>query len=74
MCGPMVVCGNCGSNCCNGGTRGSYDPDHPCPDKCAGAYALQDAEGRQKWEEFQISPEYAEWEKTRTEWVESGGM
>lgn len=36
MCGPMVVCGYCGNNCCNGGTGDN------CPDKCASAYAMQD--------------------------------
>lgn len=33
----MVICGNCGNNCCNGGHG------EGCPDKCASAYAMQDA-------------------------------
>lgn len=35
MCGPMVRCGFCGNNCCNGGSGDG------CPDKCAAAYAMQ---------------------------------
>jgi hypothetical protein len=34
-CGPMVVCGFCGNNCCNGGSNDG------CPDKCASAYEVQ---------------------------------
>ncbi len=36
MCGPMVRCGNCGNNCCNGGSGDG------CPDKCDAAYAMQE--------------------------------
>lgn len=40
MCGPMVVCGNCGNNCCNGasGKTGSQSIDCDCDD----AYDMQD--------------------------------
>jgi hypothetical protein len=34
-CGPMVVCGYCGNNCCNGGSNDG------CPDGCASAYEMQ---------------------------------
>lgn len=37
LCGPMVRCGNCGNNCCNGGSGDG------CPDKCASAYEMQAA-------------------------------
>lgn len=37
MCGPMVVCGHCGNNCCNGGSN------EGCPDGCESAYAMQKA-------------------------------
>lgn len=37
MCGPHVVCGHCGNNCCNGGSGDG------CADRCAAAYALQDS-------------------------------
>ena len=36
MCGPMVICGHCGNNCCNGGSGTD------CPDRCASAYAMQE--------------------------------
>lgn len=32
----MIVCGKCGNNCCNGGTK----PE--CPDGCSEAYEIQD--------------------------------
>lgn len=35
VCGPMVVCGHCGNNCCNGGSN----PE--CPDNCQSAYEKQ---------------------------------
>ena len=40
-CGPMVICGTCGNNCCNGG----YGPDGKgtCPD-CPDAYLKQETE------------------------------
>lgn len=41
MCGPMVRCGTCGNNCCNGG-RGELPDGSPCPD-CHEAYEIQDA-------------------------------
>lgn len=37
LCGPMVVCGYCGNNCCNGGSGEN------CPDKCTAAYKMQKA-------------------------------
>ena len=40
MCGPMVVCGKCGNNCCNGG-YGTL-PDGSTCDACPSAYDLQD--------------------------------
>lgn len=36
MCGPMVICGYCGNNCCNGGHGDK------CIDGCTSAYAMQD--------------------------------
>lgn len=42
MCGPMIRCGFCGNNCCNGGS-GSID-GKKCPDDCNEAYAIQKAE------------------------------
>lgn len=41
MCGPMVVCGKCGNNCCNGGF--GKLPDGSKCDACPSAYAMQDA-------------------------------
>ena len=35
FCGPMVRCGYCGNNCCNGGSPKG------CPDNCRSAYAFQ---------------------------------
>lgn len=40
MCGPMVVCGTCGNNCCNGG-YGTLPDGTQCPD-CESAYQMQD--------------------------------
>lgn len=37
----MVVCGQCGNNCCNGG-YGEMPPGVEC-DSCPSAYAVQDA-------------------------------
>lgn len=37
LCGPMVRCGHCGNNCCNGGSGDG------CPDNCASAYEMQRA-------------------------------
>ena len=37
MCGPMVYCGYCGNNCCNGGSGDG------CPDRCRSAYKFQAA-------------------------------
>ena len=46
MCGPMVICGKCGNNCCNGGYGEIFGPEPgvmvPC-DMCASAYDLQSA-------------------------------
>jgi len=44
MCGPMVVCGKCGNNCCNGG-YGAL-PDGGTCDACPSAYEMQEANGR----------------------------
>ena len=38
LCGPMVRCGYCGNNCCNGGSGDG------CPDNCFSAHAKQRAE------------------------------
>ena len=38
MCGPMVICGICGNNCCNGGSGSGYK-DIDCD--CHEAYDLQ---------------------------------
>lgn len=35
MCGPMVICGYCGNNCCNAGTGNN------CKDSCKEAYEIQ---------------------------------
>lgn len=40
MCGPMVRCGYCGNNCCNGGS-GKVGTGEKCPDNCTEAYVLQ---------------------------------
>lgn len=37
--GPMVICGNCGNNCCNGGS-GEYDDGSKCQ-ICLDAYDFQ---------------------------------
>ncbi len=42
MCGPMVRCGKCGNNCCNGG-YGTL-PDGSACDACPSAYDKQHAE------------------------------
>lgn len=42
LCGPMVTCGKCGNNCCNGG-YGTFE-GATC-DACPSAYDMQD-EGR----------------------------
>lgn len=46
-CKPMVRCGTCGNNCCNGGRGEVFSPDPdvmvPCPD-CDSAYDKQNAE------------------------------
>lgn len=46
MCGPMVVCGKCGNNCCNGGYGEIFGPEPgvmvTC-DMCPSAYDLQNA-------------------------------
>lgn len=39
MCGPMVVCGACGNNCCNGGYGKSTDGTD-CT-YCPSAYEMQ---------------------------------
>ena len=39
MCGPMVRCGKCGNNCCNG-TYGKLKNGSEC-DACAEAYEIQ---------------------------------
>jgi hypothetical protein len=38
-CGPMVICGKCGNNCCNGG-YGVLADGSDC-DACPSAYDLQ---------------------------------
>ncbi len=40
MCGPMVICGKCGNNCCNGG-YGTLPDGSKC-DACPSAYDMQD--------------------------------
>lgn len=35
MCGPHIVCGYCGNNCCNGGSGDK------CKDNCDEAYEIQ---------------------------------
>lgn len=35
MCGPMITCGYCGNNCCNGGSGDD------CLDECESAYWVQ---------------------------------
>lgn len=42
MCGPRVICGKCGNNCCNGG-YGELVDGSQC-DACPSAYDKQDAE------------------------------
>lgn len=42
MCGPMVVCGKCGNNCCNGG-YGKLRDGSEC-DACPSAYEKQERE------------------------------
>lgn len=42
MCGPMVLCGKCGNNCCNAG-HGTLADGTEC-DACASAYEKQDRE------------------------------
>ena len=39
-CGPMVRCGTCGNNCCNGGS-GELDDGSKCQD-CESAYKKQE--------------------------------
>ena len=39
MCGPTVVCGKCGNNCCNAG-YGTLEDGSEC-DACPSAYDLQ---------------------------------
>jgi hypothetical protein len=51
-CGPMIICGYCGNNCCNGGS-GFYSQKRvngkivanyqPCIDDCHEAYEIQDS-------------------------------
>ena len=41
MCGPMVVCGKCGNNCCNG-SYGKLSGSKMC-DACPSAYEMQAA-------------------------------
>lgn len=33
---PMIICGKCGNNSCNGGSKDE------CPDQCSEVYAIQD--------------------------------
>lgn len=49
MCGPMVICGKCGNNCCNGGYGEVIGPERAddgsvvmitC-DACPSAYEMQ---------------------------------
>lgn len=40
MCGPMVICGKCGNNSCNGG-YGTLPDGSKC-DACPSAYDMQD--------------------------------
>lgn len=54
-CGPMIRCGKCGNNCCNG-TQGIVD-GVPC-DACDEAYVLMSAGPP---EEFLQSSEYVQW-------------
>lgn len=42
MCGPMVICGKCGNNACNGG-YGTLPNGSQC-DACPSAYTKQDEE------------------------------
>jgi hypothetical protein len=42
LCGPMVICGNCGNNCCNGGF-GTLSDGSACSE-CESAYDKQNAE------------------------------
>jgi hypothetical protein len=52
MCGPMVVCGKCGNNCCNGGYGEIIGPEKNADgeiimiqcDACPSAYEKQDLE------------------------------
>jgi len=44
---PMVICGNCGNNCCNGGT-GQYADGTSC-DICLDAYTFQDLGPPEDW-------------------------
>lgn len=44
MCGPMVICGKCGNNCCNGGygeILGEEVGEVLVCDMCPSAYDLQ---------------------------------
>jgi hypothetical protein len=46
MCGPTVMCGRCGNNCCNGGYGEEIGPEAgttmTCR-ACPSAYEMQDA-------------------------------
>lgn len=42
MCGPMIICGTCGNNCCNGSFGPVPGTDMSCKD-CPNAYDVQKA-------------------------------
>jgi len=73
MCGPMVTCGYCGNNCCNGGTRSSYLNDQ-CPDNCTSAYEMQSKEIDERWEKFHKSEKYVKWEQEREDILKRGDI
>lgn len=53
MCGPMIVCGTCGNNSCNGG-MGHLPDGKECPD-CESSWKLHDT--------FVETPEGKVWSK-----------
>ena len=51
ICGPMVICGKCGNNCCNGG-YGYLENGETC-DACPSAYDMQSTKLLNYYEELE---------------------
>jgi hypothetical protein len=59
MCGPMVVCGKCGNNCCNA-TNGTLKNGKEC-DACPEAYEIQKRDFKKELLMVKLEPRIRAW-------------